>query len=496
MEKDIKETKSSGAERRSLVPTVYSKESNVLRGHTESLGMNLLHFESQRLGFNRNGMAANPSPGGAMVHKNMGLLPISSTNVNVKSRKRKDRGSASDVDGFAGPWAGYEGEKVGSEHLCGPSAEELARMEHEMAKDAHVKTNNRLEYIKPGEERSIFHGANEKDYLGRTYMASDTDYSNASYNEDSNWCYVPKRLIHTWSGHSKAVMSIQFFPKTFHLLLSSSMDGKAKIWDVNHQKKCLRTLIGHNKAVREAIFSPDGKQILTASYDKDIKLWDTETGACIQRYSPGAIPYCIAFHPDNPDVFLAGCSNKRMYQWDTRISSREDGHKVVREYNEHMDTVNTITFIDGNRRIVTTSDDKSIRIWEWDIPVSIKTISEPNMHAIAAVAVHPSKNHMIAQSMDSKLSVYECSDTVKYEARHFIGHNLAGYACKPSFSPDGQYVMSGDGYGGLSFWNWRTSKLVKSMHVHDKVTIGCLWHPCETSKVVTCSWDGAIKYWD
>ena len=31
----------------------------------------------------------------------------------------------------------------------------------------------------------------------------------------------------------------------------------------------------------------------------------------------------------------------------------------------HLGAVNTITFVDQNRRFVTTSDDKSIRVWEW-----------------------------------------------------------------------------------------------------------------------------------
>ena len=31
---------------------------------------------------------------------------------------------------------------------------------------------------------------------------------------------------------------------------------------------------------------------------------------------------------------------------------------------------------------------------------------------------------------------------------------------------------------------------------HGGVCIGCLWLPHETSKVVTCGWDGTIKLWD
>lgn len=56
----------------------------------------------------------------------------------------------------------------------------------------------------------------------------------------------------------------------------------------------------------------------------------------------------------------------------------------------HLGPVNTITFVDDNRRFVTTSDDKSIRAWDYDVPVNIKYIAEPDMHSLPAVTLHPS----------------------------------------------------------------------------------------------------------
>lgn len=47
-------------------------------------------------------------------------------------------------------------------------------------------------------------------------------------------------------------------------------------------------------------------------------------------------------------------------------------NEIVQEYDRHLGAVNTITFVDENRRFVSTSDDKSMRVWEWDIPVDMK----------------------------------------------------------------------------------------------------------------------------
>lgn len=48
-----------------------------------------------------------------------------------------------------------------------------------------------------------------------------------------------------------------------------------------------------------------------------------------------------------------------LFQWDIRTG------EVVQEYDRHLGAVNTITFVDENRRFVSTSDDKSLRVWEW-----------------------------------------------------------------------------------------------------------------------------------
>ncbi|KAI9088889.1 WD40-repeat-containing domain protein [Phlyctochytrium arcticum] len=471
---------------------------NVLTGYMEKYTMSDYHFDNMSRTFDNFGYAYDPDSNGDVIVGDLSKAAArngATVFENVKGasgqekRKRKSAGDPASIENYAGPWAGFEGENVGEP--VGPTEEEIAEAEANST-PANVSKNDDGE--DPGTERSIFHGKEERDYLDRTYMHIpndlDVDLRAESGTKD---CYLPKTLIHTWTGHTRGVNSISLFPKSGHLFLSAGMDGKVKLWDVYHDRRCLRTFMGHSKAVKDTTFNNDGSKFLSASYDKWIKLWDTETGKCISRFTTKRIPHCVKFNPDfdKQHLFLTGCADKKIYQFDIRSG------EVTQEYDQHLGAVNTITFVDENRRFVTTSDDKTLRAWEFDIPVVIKYVAEPSMHSMPAVSVHPNKKWLACQSLDNQIVVYGATDRFRMNRKKsFRGHLVAGYACKPSFSPDGRFVTSGDSEGRVWFWNWKTCRVLKKFKAHDKVVIGTEWHPHETSKLFTCSWDGTIKFWD
>ena len=94
---------------------------------------------------------------------------------------------------------------------------------------------------------STFHGAAEFDYQGRPWT---TKPAGVHASDDDHDCYLPKKCIKKFLGHTKGVQAIEFFPQTGHLLLSASMDGKVKIWDNMTDKNVRRTYQGHAEAVR------------------------------------------------------------------------------------------------------------------------------------------------------------------------------------------------------------------------------------------------------
>lgn len=473
---------------------------NMLSGYVEAAHMDAFQFENQRRTFTSYGYALDPSVDANTVEgaksigselalqESGGKTVFESTSKRpLDKRKRNKNDNPDDIEGFLGPWGTYVDEK----RVMKPNEEESAELEEILAK--RQKKGKQVDE-RPLEEKTVLHIKEAFDYQGRSFMHPPQDVGvNLKSEVPPDRCFLPKNLIHTWEGHTKGISAIRWLPKTAHLLLSCSMDCRVKIWEVYNDRRCVRTYYGHRQAVRDIAFNNSGTHFLSAAYDRYVKLWDTETGECVSRFTSRKTPYCCKFHPDEDKqhLFVAGTSDKKIICWDTRSG------EIVQEYDRHLGSVNTITFVDENRRFVTTSDDKSLRVWEWDIPVDMKYIADPSMHSMPAVTLSPNYKWLACQSMDNKIVVFSALNRFKMNRKKtFSGHMVAGYACSIDFSPDMSYVISGDADGKVYVWDWKTTKLFKKWKAHDGVCISTLWHPHEPSKVVSAGWDGKLKFWD
>jgi pre-mRNA-processing factor 17 len=453
-------------------------------GQAEDAHVNSFTFDDQYHRFVKSGVAADPASGTDVQRE----MPVQDQAFHIPKKKRKAQQVRSH-DGQRGtldrpfvlrsrqPWA--EKDMREEVELTEEQKEKAASLEEKKAEKAALAGKG---------DYSIFHGSEAEDYQGRSWMDPP-----AGIRQDAGEaCFLPKRLVHCWKGHTKGVNCIHFFPKHGHLLLSAGLDGKAKVWQTVNKRDCMRTYIGHSKGIRDCWFSEGGRKFVTAAYDKAIKLWDTETGSVVQTLGDGqTMAFTVRTHPEQPDVLLAGMQNKKILQYDVRSGDS------VQEYNYHLGPVNTLAFIDENRKFISTSDDKSIRVWEFGVPVPAKYFADPTMHAISSASVTPNGKWWIGQSADNHIVTYSADEKVRpNKKKTFSGHSSAGYACQVGVSHDNHYLYSGDGEGKLFIWDWKTKKVLRSLKAHEGVCIGCEWHPQETSKIATCGWDGLIKYWD
>lgn len=472
---------------------------NVTAGYVEPAHISDFQFDNQRKTFTSYGYAIDPSVDNMAAEPNLvgdstkfddnkGKTVFEITTKRPEDKRKRQRNpDPADIEGYLGPW----GKFVDEQTVMKPNEEEKKELDEILAKRS--KTGKQTEE-KSVEEKTTLHIKDAYDYQGRSFLHPPQDVGvNLKSDEPPEKCFLPKKLIHTWTGHTKGIATIKWYPKSAHLILSCGMDSKLKIWEVYNDRRLVRTYSGHKQAVRDACFNNSGSEFLSCAYDRFCKLWDTETGQCKAKFTSKKVPYCIKFNPDEDKqhLFVAGTSDKKIICWDIRTG------EIVQEYDRHLGAVNAIEFVDQNRRFVSTSDDKSMRIWEWGIPVDFKYIADPSMHSMPSITLSPNGKWLACQSMDNKISIFNVLNRFKYMRKKvFTGHMVAGYACSADFSPDMSYVISGDADGKLYVWDWKTTKLYTKFKAHDDVCATVLWHPHETSKVASCGWDGVIKYWD
>jgi WD40 repeat protein len=67
-------------------------------------------------------------------------------------------------------------------------------------------------------------------------------------------------------------------------------------------------------------FSPDGKQVVSGSYDQTVRLWDAATGARLQTLEghTGSV-WSVAFSPDGKLLPILQVSNHWVVEGDTDI---------------------------------------------------------------------------------------------------------------------------------------------------------------------------------
>ena len=85
------------------------------------------------------------------------------------------------------------------------------------------------------------------------------------------------------------------------LLASASYDKTVKLWDAG-SGAALQTFEGHSSSVSAVAFSPDGKLLASASSDETVKLWDAGSGAALQTLEVNGAVRTLLFSNDGTFV--------------------------------------------------------------------------------------------------------------------------------------------------------------------------------------------------
>ena len=92
------------------------------------------------------------------------------------------------------------------------------------------------------------------------------------------WDLRRRGALYCVSGHTRLVSHVQFAPTGGHYLLTASYDGMCKVWSAKTWRM-VRCLAGQAGLVMSADIAPDNGSVVTASYDKTVRLWRPEGAA-------------------------------------------------------------------------------------------------------------------------------------------------------------------------------------------------------------------------
>ncbi|KAF2264637.1 WD40 repeat-like protein [Lojkania enalia] len=147
----------------------------------------------------------------------------------------------------------------------------------------------------------------------------------------------------TLEGHGVYVYSVAFSHDSAWLV-SGSWDRTFKIWDTSNGE-CLQTLEGHGARVNSVAFSHDSAWLASGSYDCTVKIWDASSGECLQTlegYSDSV--NSVAFSHDSARL-ASGSYDRTVKIWDA--SSGE----CLQTLEGHSDSVNSVAFSHDSARL-------------------------------------------------------------------------------------------------------------------------------------------------
>jgi WD40 repeat protein len=204
-----------------------------------------------------------------------------------------------------------------------------------------------------------------------------------------------------------------------------------------------KVLKGHAETVYGIVYTPDGKQVITASFDKTLKIWDAATGKELKTFAGPQghqnLVLCVALSPDG-QLVASGSSDNQAKIWDF------PGGKPTKEFAQ-SDAVNAIALSPDGTKLAAAGKDGIIKLWN---------------------------------TTDGK-QLFEMK-----------GH--AGPVTGVAFSANNQFIASSGADKTLRFWNPANGQLTATVGAHTAPATSVAIHP-NNAAMYSVSEDGALKFW-
>eukprot|EP01028_Stygiella_incarcerata_P002354 TRINITY_DN1440_c0_g1_i13.p1 TRINITY_DN1440_c0_g1~~TRINITY_DN1440_c0_g1_i13.p1 ORF type:complete len:304 (+),score=57.39 TRINITY_DN1440_c0_g1_i13:399-1310(+) len=185
-----------------------------------------------------------------------------------------------------------------------------------------------------------------------TFNPFDTVVALGSYDGIIRTFAITGARLGDHKPHDGCVCSLKYTPDGRHLV-SGSWDKSVKVWDV-HTMDVVRTMTGHKEPVHAIDISPDGRLVASVSDDASIILWDLVNGTLLRTISGHSDwVFTVKFSPDGSELATGG-DDLYLTIWSL------DGHRIKR-YRPHEERIRSLCYTPDGKQIISVSDDLTLQ---------------------------------------------------------------------------------------------------------------------------------------
>jgi WD40 repeat protein/DNA-binding CsgD family transcriptional regulator len=223
-----------------------------------------------------------------------------------------------------------------------------------------------------------------------------------------------------------------------------------------------------NTRVWDAVYHPDGKRIITTSWDGRAEVWDIETGQEKQAIQRDGFPLHVSIHPDG-NLAVVGGRDGHLQFWN--LATNEVTDFLDGEVNQMSPT-----FTRDGSLMLTSSHDGRINIWDMQTIRIIRSF-EAHDARIQSIQFNTDESLLMTGGEDGRVKIWDFQTGELVQTLVFPGSVSrdipAGEAWvwEAQFLPDGNRVLSVDGNGVIILWDWRSGEIIRLVEadaqVHD-----------------------------
>jgi WD40 repeat protein len=226
------------------------------------------------------------------------------------------------------------------------------------------------------------------------------------------WDAATGRVIAKLQGHTEYVNDA-VFSRDGTRVLTASDDKTARLWDAGSSKE-LVAFRGHAQRLRAAdLYCEAGTgavlKVVTASDDGSARIWDAAGNVLHELAGHGGKAVLSAVFSADGKYVLTGGDDNRAIVWDAESGEPiklDNGKPMV--LDGHTAGVTSVAFSPDGLRAATGSRDNTVKLWELQNGKELLTLKGHNQE-VTTVSFSPDRQSVLSGSLDGNWILWDAA---------------------------------------------------------------------------------------